>query len=602
MSYQLIARKWRPKQFGDVVGQQAVTRTLRNALASGRLAQAFVFAGPRGVGKTTTARILARALNCEKGPTADPCGVCEACVEITEGRDMDVLEIDAATHTGIDNVREVIINGLGIMPVRNRYKIFIIDEVHQLSNASFNSLLKSIEEPPPHVVFMMATTELDKIPETVLSRAQVYEFRAISTKDIATQLRTIMDAEGITVGEDSLQLIARDADGSMRDAQSKLDQVIAFTGKTITPDDVATVLGLVGRDLLLDTLQAVVDEDAPASFVLAARAVEMGYDLRAVCRELSRMVRDVLVLSVDPSRIDDPEIAGEGERDRLKALAKRFSREDLLRAFDLLTRAEQDIKSAAQPRYHLEMALLRWIHLRKLVPIEDLIAEAGSPRAGVEPARLAMPSRLPAARGAEQAPPLRQAAPPLRTAAPASVGRPAPLVPAPSLAAQAARAAANVAAIPEPKSAPAGAELARPSTPPASGNFKDALIAEIKKTKAVFYNMVVAQARIEVAGDRVTFGFTPAQRALKDKFEAEKAWLESVALGLAGRRIAFASAQTDPSAAPPAAAESTAAGAAKPEKQSAEKKSALREQALADAGVQTMLEVFPAEIRDVEEM
>src|SRR6476620_5301296 len=245
MAYQVIARKWRPQRFDDVVGQQAVTRTLKNALVSGRLAQAFVFAGPRGVGKTTTARILARALNCEHGPTAEPCGKCDACVEIAEGRDIDVLEIDAATHTQVDNVREVIISGLAIAPVRNRYKIFIIDEVHQLSNSSFNALLKSIEEPPPHVIFMMATTELDKIPETVLSRAQVYEFRTISTRVIATQLRQIMDAEGITVGEESLQLIARDADGSMRDAQSKLDQVIAFTGKTIAPDDVATVLGLV---------------------------------------------------------------------------------------------------------------------------------------------------------------------------------------------------------------------------------------------------------------------------------------------------------------------------------------------------------------------
>src|SRR4051812_14338817 len=259
MSYQVIARKWRPQQFADVVGQQAVTRTLGNALKSGRLAQAFVFAGPRGVGKTTTARILARALSCANGPTADPCGTCDACIEIAEGRDMDVMEIDAATHTQVDNIREVIISGLSIAPARNRYKVFIIDEVHQLSNHSFNALLKSVEEPPPHVVFMMATTELDKIPETILSRSQVYEFRNISTKAIAAQLRMIVDAEKIDVGEDALQLIARDADGSMRDGQSKLDQVIAFTGKTITADDVAAVLGLVGRDLLLDAMTAVAE-------------------------------------------------------------------------------------------------------------------------------------------------------------------------------------------------------------------------------------------------------------------------------------------------------------------------------------------------------
>src|SRR5688500_3945026 len=237
MAYQVLARKWRPQRFDEVVGQEPVTRTLRNALASGRIAHAFVFAGPRGCGKTTTARILAKALNCAQGPTAEPCGTCDACVEIAQGRDIDVLEIDAASHTGIDNIREVVIAGLAIVPVRDRYKIFIIDEVHQLSTPSFNALLKSIEEPPAHVVFMMATTELHKIPDTILSRSQVFEFRSIPTKAIAEQLRRIADAETIQVEDGALALIARAAEGSMRDGQSAFDQVISFAGSTITVDD-----------------------------------------------------------------------------------------------------------------------------------------------------------------------------------------------------------------------------------------------------------------------------------------------------------------------------------------------------------------------------
>src|SRR6266511_2619526 len=302
MSYLVLARKWRPQRFGDVLGQQAVTRTLENALKTGRLAHAFVFAGPRGSGKTTTARILAKALNCVNGPTAEPCGVCEACTEIAEGRDIDVLEIDAATHTGVDNVREVIIEGLAIAPVRNRCKVFLIDEVHMLSSSSFNALLKSIEEPPPHVVFMMATTELHKIPETVL-------------------------------------LLARAGEGSMRDSLSALDQVRAFAGDTIAIDDVVTVLGLVGRDLVLDILEAVVAEDAGAAFVLVERAIERGYDLRLLCREFARATRDMLILSVDVSRVNNTDVAGEGERDRFKALVSHCSREDLMRDFDVLSRS-----------------------------------------------------------------------------------------------------------------------------------------------------------------------------------------------------------------------------------------------------------------------
>ena len=458
----------------------------------------------------------------------------------------------------------------------------LIDEVHQLSAGSFNALLKSIEEPPPHVMFMMATTELEKIPDTVLSRSQVYQFRAIHAKAIADQLRHIADAEGITVSDESLRLIARDADGSMRDAQSKLDQVIAFTGRTIGNDDVATVLGLVGRDLPLSVVQAVADEDAAAAFALAGRAVEMGYDLRLVCRELSRLVRDLLVLSVDPSRASDPEIAAEGERDRLASLVQRFSREDLLRAFDVLTRAEFEIRGAAQPRYHLEMALLRWIYLRKLVSIEDLLA--GTPR--------------PPAAGGRSEPSAARVSPP-KVSAPASVA-PTSSRPAPSI------------------------ERPSPSPSPDSGvkdtrNLKDALLAEIRKSKTVFYNTVVAQAqKIEVSGERVTFTFGAAQRALREMFEPQRGWLESIAQQIAGRRIAVAGVLADASgatassgpaassAAPSASDEKSSdgklSGGHAPDRKPADKKSALKEQALNDAGVQALLEVFPAEIRDVEEM
>src|SRR5262245_55129415 len=334
MAFQVLARKWRPQRFDDVIGQRGVTQTLRNAIGANRIAQSFVFSGPRGVGKTTTARILARGLNCVNGPTADPCGVCDACVEIAQGRDIDVLEIDAATNTQVDKVREIIIAGLGVAPARGRYKIFIIDEVHRLSQQAFDALLKSIEEPPPHVVFMMATTELEKVPATIQSRSQVFELKTIGVKQIADQLRKIADSEKIQVDDAALTLLARAGDGSMRDAQSAFDQVIAFAGTTITADDVTAVLGLVRRDLLMDIAEAVAREDGAAVFELAGQSIESGYDTRLVIRELARLSRDLLVIRVDAGRLQDPEIAAEGERERVQTLAAQFSSEDLMRAFD----------------------------------------------------------------------------------------------------------------------------------------------------------------------------------------------------------------------------------------------------------------------------
>jgi DNA polymerase-3 subunit gamma/tau len=614
MSYLALARKWRPQSFDDVIGQQAVTRTLKNALKTGRIAQAFVFAGPRGCGKTTTARILARALNCAQGPTAEPCGACEACVEIAEGRDIDVLEIDAATHTGVDNVREVIIEGLSIAPVRSRYKIFLIDEVHMLSASSFNALLKSIEEPPRHVVFMMATTELHRIPDTVLSRAQIYEFRTIPAKIIVERLRHIAGAEGIDIPDAALALLARAGEGSMRDSLSALDQVRAFAGDAITVDDVVGVLGLIGRDIVLDMLEAVADENAQAAFALVEKAIERGDDLRLLCRELARATRDLLLISVDRARIEDPEVAAEGERERLTALVERSSREDLLRAFDLLTKAQEEIRTSEQPRYNMEMALLRLMHLRKLVPLTELLAggavgargasggrrEAGSMAARPAPdvARPgALPSRAAAAAASRHAAGVPGVVP--RHGPSAARGRPAvedasgaagPMI------ASGGRAAAGAAAGPDVRERDgeaAGAESLEPEA------LKNALLSQIKSSKVFFYNTVVAQAyRVEVTPSGIVFTFLPNQKVPRQQCEETKGWIEAVAQKIAGRRIPVVVevAESVP-VQPPASA--TGGGAGQGAGSGSER---LRDEVMADPAVQALFEIFPVEKTRIEEM
>ena len=563
MSYQVLARKWRPQRFDEVIGQPAVTRTLSNAISSDRIAQAYLFSGPRGCGKTTTARILARALNCVQGSTVEPCGECDACTEIAQSRDIDVLEIDAATHTQINNIREVVIAGLAITPVRNKFKIFIIDEVHRLSPQSFDALLKSIEEPPPHVVFMMATTELDKVPDTIRSRSQVFELRPISTKAIADHLRTIAGAEKIEVPDSALALIARAAEGSMRDAQSAFDQVMAFAGNSITLDDVSTVLGLVGRDLLFDIISAVIAEDMPKAFKLADQAVEAGHELKLVCRELASVVRDMMIISVDSSRMNDTEIS-KTERERLELLAKSFSREDLMRSFDVLAKAEQEIRVAAQPRYHFEMALLRWMHVRKLVPLTNLLLKMDGDSSGsLPPLRNQMPSKADSSqevKANERAIPITK------------------------------RASKEVVK----KNASSKSSMVKQPLDSATA-LKDALLAEIQTAKGFFYNTIVAQAhKIDVSSKGVTFSFLPKHRALREQFEQTQSWLEQTVEKLSGKKLSVVATQVETMDASSDNIHASTVGQ--------DVQQNLETKAKASSTVQAVLDVFPAKIRDVEEM
>jgi DNA polymerase-3 subunit gamma/tau len=378
MSYQVIARKWRPQTFEDVTGQEVLTRTLQNALEHDRLHHAYLFSGARGVGKTTTARLVAKGLNCHKakGPTAKPCATtdekaCPSCREISEGRSMDVLEIDAASNTGVDNVRDVIIGSVAIAPARDRYKVFIIDEVHMLSGPAFNALLKTVEEPPPRVVFIMATTDAHKVPETISSRCQIFEFRTIATAKIAERLRLIADAEKVSISDEALREIARAGDGSMRDAQSAFDQVISFAGKKIATEDVEKALGLAGADVLARVMCGIAENNPAEALAIVDDIVMRGHNLRNFCREVLAHLRDLLVVKVsaDPRILD----SASTQAAALKQQAEQFSESDLVRFFHSLAETESTLKDAANPRYQVEVGLVKLMEMRRLAPLGDLV-------------------------------------------------------------------------------------------------------------------------------------------------------------------------------------------------------------------------------------
>jgi DNA polymerase-3 subunit gamma/tau len=396
MSYLVLARKWRPKTFDEVVGQSTVTRTLRNALTSGRIGHAFLLSGARGVGKTTTARILAKAINCSatEQPNPDPCGECPSCLEVASGSSLDVQEIDGATHNGVEQVRELR-ESARYNPARDRFKIWIIDEVHMLSSGAFNALLKTLEEPPPRVKFIFATTEYHKIPDTILSRCQQYDFRMIPTRELVDHLRHVANGEKVSVSDEALGRLARAAEGSVRDALSLFDQVLSFGGDTVQDEDLGALLGLVDRELLHAAARAIAESDSLAVLELVERLAGYGADYRNYARELLLYFREIMLvkLAADSSPLLSQVLPD--ERARLSPLAEVFSEEDLLRAFDVLTRAESELRNSLDPRVSLELALLTLVQLRRLVPFAQLVSRVERLTAG-QPALPSSPRRVPA--------------------------------------------------------------------------------------------------------------------------------------------------------------------------------------------------------------
>lgn len=367
MAYLVLARKWRPQNFTDLIGQEHVSQTLANAIRSGRIHHAFLFTGARGVGKTSAARILAKALNCDEGLSDQPCGICSSCTEITAGQGLDVIEVDGASNTGVDDVRELREN-IRYLPNRSRYKIFIIDEVHMLSTNAFNALLKTLEEPPEHAKFIFATTEPHKIPITILSRCQRFDFRKIPLARVASRMREISDAEQLTISDRSLSLVARQGEGSMRDALSTLDQVIAFSGEQVDDEAVQTLLGMVDRRLLLDTVEAVLQRDSRRALDAVRRVDQLGLALRRFTQDLLEMFRGMVICKVveDPAEMLD--LVGE-ELKELKALAEEASLDDLQRIVTLLMKTQTELVNSSFPLLTLEMSLVR---LATLAPTQDL--------------------------------------------------------------------------------------------------------------------------------------------------------------------------------------------------------------------------------------
>jgi len=584
MSYQVIARKWRPQTFQDLVGQQHVTETLKNAILNNRVAHAYIFSGARGVGKTTAARILAKALNCVKGPTPEPCGVCDSCKEIAAGTSLDVIEIDAASNRGIDQIRELR-EMVRYAPAASRTKVVILDEAHMLTGEASNALLKTLEEPPDRVVFVMATTEPENLEDTIRSRSQHFHFRALTFSEITKRLEEIAQKEELKIEPGAMAVIARMAEGSLRDALSLLEQARAYCGDTIPDEQVRALLGVVPEDALEELVGAIAAGSADRALGLVHTFQKEGRNLQHFCREAIRHIRNLLIARVCGA---DSELiaATPDQRPAIAKAAALFSEEDLTRFFQILLQTDDDLRRKPDPRVHLEMGLLRLINAARLAPLEELLAElkggvptsasAGTPRAS----STALPQTRPAT--APMAPAFTPLSP--RSAPPAAPTSAAP--PQIEKNPQFSSAPAQV----EPAPAPAEAKGANGNTKEIRvSGISQEQVAEIKsaiQAQQKFLGELVEQSSgWELEGAELRIYFSPDKRAFAEMIEGREPLekIRAVSSNALGRAVRVC-ARLDSVAAAAAAASGT---------------QELRAQFERDPLVRSMLQRFGGKITEV---
>jgi DNA polymerase-3 subunit gamma/tau len=519
MAYKVIARKYRPQTFSEIVGQQHVTRTLANAIQSNRVAHAYIFSGVRGVGKTTTARILAKALNCAKGPTSEPDNTCDSCREISAGTSLDVLEIDAASNRGIDQIRELR-EMVRYAPATSRNKVVILDEAHQLTDEASNALLKTLEEPPDRVVFILATTRAEDLVETIKSRAQLFQFRALTFQEIAGEIERITKEENLSIEPGAVAVLARAAEGSLRDGLSLLEQAIAYGGDVITDVKVRELLGVVAESVLDDLVGSIAAQSAERALGLVHRLIADGQNLQHFCREAIRHFRNLLVARVCGAD-SDLVAAPRDERPRLAEQASNFSEEDLTRFFNILLATDDDLRRHPDPRLHLELGLLKLVNAQRLAPLEEVLAELrGESRGGSQDSsRATKPS--PATSSATP----RAFSPPQSVSSSASGGAAtaARMAPAPSSPPSPIKAAAS-----DPISAPV------PASPPrivaraaedSSGGLGSAQVEAIKAAlqgQKFLWSMVEAVTRWEVENNELHLFFPSESRVLAEMLQARE--------------------------------------------------------------------------------